>query len=114
MREITGLEIATALRSEGVPDKTVLKFLRWMSKHKPVAEAFEKFALRAVASGKQFGAKAIAERVRWEMAVEYNHDDYKMNNNWPAYLARTFEIKYPGYAGYFVFRKLKGVGLCDD
>ena len=108
---ISAVKIAQELRLDGVPDVTVLKFLKWLKKHKPAWEMFEQFALEAVTSGRTIGAKAIAERVRWEAEVvrKQEGDDYKINNNWVAYLARAFLIKYPGFNGMFEMRNVKGV-----
>lgn len=51
-----------------------------------------------------FGAKAVWERIRWEMATPYDLDpkhSFKLNNNYPAVYARWFMEEYPEHEGFF-------------
>ena len=76
----------------------------WVAKHPQAYKAFCKYALEAIQSGwRHFGAKAVAERVRWEAMLE-KRDDYKMNNNAVSYMARRFMQEHPQHAGFFQTR----------
>lgn len=99
--------ILTALA--GVPSDTQEKFLTYHKCNLQVWEWFEKFALEAALSGKRLGAKAVAERVRWEAAIERKDHEFKLNNNFVAYYARIFCAKYAAYKGYFEFRETSGL-----
>lgn len=71
-----------------------------------VWEMFERFALATVSRGKHhYGAKAIMERVRWEMDFQTFGDSFKINNNHIAFYARMFLRKHPSCAGFFATRK---------
>lgn len=57
---------------------------------------FERFALEAAATGRPFGIGLIAERVRWEAFVATtDQNDYKVNNNYRAYIARDLIRRHP-------------------
>lgn len=84
----------------------------FLSAHKACPEVwkyFEKFALEAIASGRQhYGAKGIMERVRWHTEIEHGAE-FKANNNWTAYYARIFTAKYPEHGEFFEFREVRGL-----
>lgn len=99
--------ILTALA--GVPHSTQEKFLDYHRANTQVWEWFEKFALEAALCGRRIGAKAVAERVRWEAAIERKDKEFKLNNNFVAYYARIFCAKYEAYKNYFEFRETSGL-----
>lgn len=69
---------------------------------------FVAFAARAKDSGvKRLGAKAIAERVRWECAVETRGDTVKINNDYVSRYARKVAAQRPDLADLFEFRSLR-------
>lgn len=70
---------------------------------------FCRFAQRAIDAGqKRLGAKAIWERLRWELAVETSsRDGLKLNNNHVAYFARKWQSEFPHMAHFFETRKVK-------
>lgn len=63
----------------------------WIRDHPVAMGLFRRFALEAFASKRRFGIGALAERVRWEYTIDVklDPDDFKINNNWRAYIART-------------------------
>lgn len=77
---------------------------QWISAHPDVYAYFKRFTLEAIRSGKKVGAKAVAERIRWE-AVINGHDGYKVNNSATASMARRFMNEYPEYGSYFNTRE---------
>lgn len=99
-----------ALSREGVPSDTVDKVLEYISRNHVVWAAFEKFALQAISHKKTVGAKAIMERVRWEVEIE-GEGEFKVNNNYTAYVARFFALKYPDHAQYFEMRAVRGLAM---
>lgn len=67
---------------------------------------FEKFALEAARCGARVGAKAIWERMRWEVRVNTPGDDFaKLNNSYVSWYARRFKERHPGYGQIFNIRK---------
>ena len=77
------------------------KFDVYISENPRVYEMFEMFAMKVIATGrKNFGAKAVIERMRWYTAIETN-TYFKLNNNYTAFLVRMFEERNPLYKGFF-------------
>lgn len=56
---------------------------------------------------KHFGAQMIFERIRWYCLVETTGSDFKVNNNFAAYYARLFELKFPQHKGLFRMRVIR-------
>lgn len=105
-------EVANALFSMHVPVETIEKFLEWNSKNPTVWRMFERAALDLIKAGKtHWGAKAICELIRYKRAVEEGgqFDDYSVNNNFSAYYARVFIVKYPQYSHFFETREIRGL-----
>ena len=73
-----------------------------------VANRFIRLAIGLRRSGrfKRFGAKAIAERLRWHYLVRGAGDDYAVNNNHTAYLARFAMERAPELRGFFVLHEI--------
>ena len=57
---------------------------------------------------KHFGAKAIVERLRFHYALKLGPDDgdYRINNNYTAYLARWAMMRNPELQDFFETRRL--------
>lgn len=108
MNKISFDDIAGTLVAQGVTVETVIAFRQYHRDNPKVWPWFERFALEAAKRGKQRGAKAIMERVRWEAEIEQG-GEFKANNNYTAYYARVFVKKYPQYNGFFEFREVHGI-----
>ena len=103
------MDYRSALIAQGIDAVTVEKFLKWHKENPSVWEEFKRLTLEAIARGKKVGAKAVMERVRWEVEIEKG-GDWKANNSYTAYFARAFAIKYPLHKDYFEFREVSGLG----
>ena len=69
----------------------------WLTRHPEVYTSFRAFTLEAINRGvNRLGAKAVAERVRWETMVS-GGADFRVNNNAVAAMARKFMAEYPQY-----------------
>jgi hypothetical protein len=75
---------------------------------------FKRFAFEALNVDRktQFGAKAIAERVRWFVHVEnpgvFIHGElFKVNNNYTSRMVRELIAEDPRFEGFFQLRELK-------
>ena len=81
-------------------------FQQWTKDNPKVYPMFEKYAMQAARAGKIIGAKAIVERLRWDLTFDTDGDEmYKLNNNWTAFLARKFKEAHPDFARIFATRK---------
>ena len=95
-------------RPSDVPPETWAKFIEYHRANPKVWEQFQRFALQAAESGRKLGAKAIAERVRWETEIEKG-EEFKFCNSYVSYYARIFAAKHPEHSDYFEFRTIKGL-----
>lgn len=101
---------ATALYEMGVPRDTIRAFFKWMYDNLNVWRAFEAEALNQWNLGQRhWGAKACAERIRYNEAGILVAGAPKVPNQWIAYLSRVFAIKHPDKADLFVYKEIKGV-----
>lgn len=84
-------------------------FLIWAARNPNIVGLFFRFADQAWDSGRRtLGAKLIVERIRWETMVESQGDDFKVNNNYTAYLARMYVRQKPDRSKLFRFREVRG------
>ena len=95
-----------------VPESTTLREAAriWMERHPRAMDHFRRFARQMLASGRRGGFKAIAERVRWECSIE-DREDFKLNNNWTAYVARQLVVEMPDLADLIECRRTKAADL---
>ncbi|MDE2020328.1 MAG: hypothetical protein KGJ13_08340 [Patescibacteria group bacterium] len=83
------------------------RFRNFHERNPAVYDLFRKFAERAHQAGaRRIGAKAIAERIRWETSVE-KVGDYKINNSYVSRYARLLIAAHPHLGDLFEVRSLK-------
>ena len=83
------------------------QFENYHNKNPKIYELFKRFAYEALMSGHHhFGAKAIMERVRWEVSVSTAGDPFKINNNYTSRYARKLISDKPEFDGFFRTRQL--------
>lgn len=98
-----------AVQADMFTDSAFERFLKFHKANPRVYQLFEMFTLQVIQSGrKQYGAKAIFERVRWESTIISRGDDFKLNNNYTAYYARLYMEAHPEHAGFFETRQRRG------
>ncbi len=69
---------------------------------------FERFALEKAKERRRFGAKQLAERVRWECKVESDGAEaFKICNDLIAYIARQLVADHPELLPLVRFRKTR-------
>ena len=69
---------------------------------------FEKFTREVINRGfKNYSVNAVFERIRWERDIMSDGEagQFKLNNNYRAFYARRFMVKYPQHDGFFRTRK---------
>jgi len=97
------------------PSKTVnaleRRYREWRSTRvgREVYQLFYSFAMERARAGRRFGVKALAERVRWEVALAHptKADDLKINNSHIAYLARDLARENPRLREFIEFRRVR-------
>lgn len=85
----------------------------WILENIHVYELFCKFTLQAIESGKKkISHWLIVNRLRWEVEIETNgmceeDKDYKISNDYIAFLARDFIKDYPQHSEIFNLKQMK-------
>jgi len=105
--QLTKGMIYRGLQSDRIPEDTAKEVIEYHAKNPHLFERFEHYARAVAEAGKQVGAMAIVNRIRWEAEIE-KKGEFKINNNIAPYFARIFEIKYPEFSGIFEKRRAKG------
>ena len=70
-----------------------------------IYEMFKRFSLEACKKNKNYSARGIFHRIRWETSVSSDDLVFKLNDIWTAYYARKFMEDYPELSGFFRLRK---------
>ena len=87
----------------------------WIIENIHVYDLFCKFTLQAIESGKKkISHWLIVNRLRWEVEIETNgmceqDKDYKISNDYIAFLARDFVKDYPQHSEIFNLKQMKRV-----
>lgn len=80
---------------------------RFMAQHPSYYALFESYALEAIRRGRRnFGAKAIVERMRWDESFD-GGKPFKCPNALTRFLAERFGEENPEHAGFFKRNKRK-------
>ena len=83
-------------------------FLTFHYNNPQVYDLFKKFAYEARDAGfRHIGAKAIAERIRWQTMLETHGGGWKVNNNYVSRYVRMLLDECPFFRGFFETRGLK-------
>lgn len=83
------------------------RFADFHAKNPQVYRALLRLARQAAARGvTRLGAKALWERLRWEVAVETTESFPTLNNNYTSRYARLL-AREPGLEGLFEVRELR-------
>ena len=98
-----GLKLETIARSRR--RSLSERYAAWRALNPQVYKLFRRFAYEAFGSGHRLGAKAIAERMRWEMQVKAR-DDFKVNNSFVSRMVRELIEEDERFGEYFRTRKL--------
>lgn len=73
-----------------------------------VLAELKRLALRAIGRGhKRIGIGALWEVMRWNLTIETNDPDFKLNNNYRSRYARLIMGAVPELEGAFELRELK-------
>lgn len=80
----------------------------WIDKNPAIIEVYLRMARSKAARGRKFGIGALTEVVRWECddPAVYG-SDFKINNNFRAYIARHLVAVDPGLERYIEFRETR-------
>jgi hypothetical protein len=83
-----------------------LKTEQWIKDNPKVYELFKKYSRELLAHGKPFGAKLLAERIRYECHFTYD-TSFKITNDYTAYVARKLAEDIPELKCVLKFKKTR-------
>ena len=91
-------------------NKSVVERFRIFHEKNPhIFDLIVRFAKQLLAKGRtRYGMKSIAERVRWEMVVETDDGDFKINNIYMSCYSRLLIVKHPQFKEMFETRRTPG------
>lgn len=90
----------------GYDEKKITEFFRWAKKNPEIWAEFEEVTLEAWRDGvKNWGAKGVAEVVRWNLRKQ-SMGDFILNNNYVSFYARIFAMKHREAGQIFEFRDI--------
>ena len=82
------------------------KFDAFHAENPHIYEKFVYYTMQAIGVGRtRYSARTIIERIRWHTTVESNDPDFKINDHWPPFYVRLFEMDYPEHEGFFAKRR---------
>lgn len=100
-----------ALRLDPIPpDRIQEQFERFDAEHPEVYETFRRAAHELVARGRRrFGAKHIAEEIRWMTALgaPQRERPFKINNNYVSRYVRKLLAREPELGEYIETRRIR-------
>lgn len=84
------------------------RFAAWLELNLHIWKLFERFTFEAIRAGHaHYSADAIVHRIRWHTSVETQGDEFKVNNDYVAGLARLWAEAHPKHAAFFRTRERK-------
>ena len=85
-----------------------IAFTEFHAENPEVWQLFQRFTFEVIRRGfKQYSARAVAHRIRWEAHVREGRSDFKLNNNHVRRYALMFMRRNPQHVGIFRTRKPK-------
>lgn len=103
--------MSSAVQGELFGNKWEVAFRAWITTPagRRAAYLFIKLACGAKARGARVGAKEVWERLRWHYSMlRTAGEEFALNNNFTAYMARYAADKVPELKDFFEFRRVKG------
>ena len=78
----------------------------WLALNPGVWDLFVEFACKAKDRGQtRFSVDAILHAIRWHVVIETEGDDFRLNNDFAAPMARRLIAERPEFAGFFELRR---------
>lgn len=97
-------------------DQIFARFKEFHAANPEVWRLFQRFALEAANAGhSRYGIAMVMERIRWHVDIETKGGTaVKLNNDFRAYYARMFMVKYPHLPLFEVRKRLSAERVAFD
>lgn len=84
------------------------RFEAWLRENEHVLDEFCTRALAYLRAGRErYGAKKIAEEMRWDSSTRANGDSYKVNNSFISPMVAEAKRRHPELRSFFEQRKAR-------
>lgn len=89
----------------------IVWFKGWLVENFSLYNAFCSYAdkLRRYGKRKNYSARAIYQRLRWDSLFSDSSEEYKITNNSSSYVARLLMLSQPEFSGMFTLRSKKEI-----
>lgn len=84
--------------------------VEWLENNPTAWKAFKNYAFQVASTGRKFGFKAIAERVRWDSYFSKENEGFKWSNSVTTHAGRKFIELYPQFEDQVSFKEFKSYG----
>lgn len=85
---------------------TDLQKEEWLKKNNLAHAEFERLCYKVARTGKKFGFKAVAEKLRWDAFFSYDAK-YKWHNSVTRYAGMKFLKKFPQFKNQVIIKGKK-------
>jgi hypothetical protein len=106
IQEPEGIELEENHGNNQRGENLRIKAEEWIQDNPRLYELFKDYARQIYQSGQSFSVKLIAERVRWEVRVNWN-GEFKVSNDLVAYIGRKLASDIPELKTIFKFKKTR-------
>ena len=90
-------------------DETKGKFRKFHFANPHIYQTFSIYSWDAAKAGhKVFSHWLIMNRIRWDSLIQTDGEKYKIPNEYIAFYARMFMIRYPQLGAFFKIKRMKG------
>ena len=90
-------------------DETKGKFRKFHFANPHIYQTFSIYSWDAAKAGhKVFSHWLIMNRIRWDSLIQTDGEKYKIPNEFIAFYARMFMIRYPQLGAFFKIKRMKG------
>jgi hypothetical protein len=81
------------------------EFIAYHQEHPNIYDLFKKYAYQLKGAGRErFSSRAIIERIRWDMNIEWTSTEFKIKDHIIPCYARLLMDQDPGFVGFFARR----------
>lgn len=88
------------------PKKYMESFLAFHKENPEIYDLFLEYSHRVRKKRESYGAKSIAEQIRWHKLIEQGNEFFKLNNTYTAYYARlVMASNRKLFKGFFQLRE---------
>ena len=92
------------------PSDSIQLFREYHDERPEIYYHFKKYSMQMYQSRRNhYGAKGVMERIRWDYALRYPEEDFKISNSFISMYARLLMFERPEMEGFFRTKRVRGI-----